>query len=188
MQARFAGSLARATKPRRGKAAIHETPIAIRSRIRLSPRLQARIRTTLARRFGHSAPLIERGTVRFEDVNGPRGGVDTVCRIKLVLSGRPSVQASERASDPEPAFDLASHDVARALARVRGKHRLTSGRGVGVKGGPDKPPRRAARATATTRAHNPPDRALPRFETARLPPARKKTRVKAHAQKAKRET
>jgi hypothetical protein len=125
--------------------------------------------------------------VRLEDVNGPRRGVDTVCRIKLVLSGRPSVQASERASDPGPAFDLASHGVARALERVRGKHRLTSGRRTGVKGGPQLPPRRATDAPATTRAHNPPARALPRFETARLPPARKKTRVKAHARKAKRQ-
>jgi hypothetical protein len=188
MQARFAGQLARSKKRSRGKTPVEATPIAIRSDVPISPKLDARIRSTMARRIGHAAPLVERGTVRFEDINGPRGGVDTVCRIKLVLGGRPSVQASERAHDPGPAFDLASHKVARALERVRGKHGLTSGRGAGVKGGRPRRTRHGAPAAVETRADNPPPRALPRLETARLPPARKKAKVKARARTAKHRT
>ena len=34
---------------------------------------------------------IDRISVRVKDVNGPRGGVDQLCRIKVVMRGRPSV-------------------------------------------------------------------------------------------------
>lgn len=86
-----------------------------------------RIRSQLARTLGRSAPLVERATVRFEDVNGPRGGVDTVCRIKLVMSGRPSVQVEQTAVNPAKAFALAVPIVVRALDRARRKHGLRAG-------------------------------------------------------------
>ena len=35
------------------------------------------------------AASIERVSVRVTDVNGPRGGVDLRCRVKVVLSGLP---------------------------------------------------------------------------------------------------
>jgi len=37
------------------------------------------------------ATSIERVMVRVQDANGPRGGIDQVCRTKVVLSGLPSV-------------------------------------------------------------------------------------------------
>jgi len=39
------------------------------------------VRARLGRGLDPFTTRIERGTVRFEDVNGPKGGIDTVCRI-----------------------------------------------------------------------------------------------------------
>lgn len=49
------------------------------------------IRQELGTRLGKFSDSIERVTVRVEDANGPRGGVDQVCRIKVVLSNLPSM-------------------------------------------------------------------------------------------------
>lgn len=96
-------------------------PIAIRSTIPLKPAVETRLRRKLSTRVSHAGARISRGTIRFEDINGPRGGVDKECRIKLVLTGRPSIQASDRDRDVEPAFDRASHKVEGALKRAQGK-------------------------------------------------------------------
>lgn len=120
----FAGRVGKAGKATRGRTARGVTPIAIRSRVELPEGLDERIRVELAAKLGHAATLIERGTVRFEDVNGPRGGIDIVCRIKLVLGGRPSVQVAEKAADPGAAFARAVPVLVRSLARVRAKHGL----------------------------------------------------------------
>jgi hypothetical protein len=117
----------RAGKASRGRTSVAKTPIAIRSRVDLEQGFDERIRKDLARKLGRAAPLLERGTVRFEDVNGPRGGVDTLCRIKLVLSGRPSVQVEQVGVNPEMAFALAVPAVVRALERARRKHGLRAG-------------------------------------------------------------
>jgi hypothetical protein len=102
--------------------------IAVRGRVELAAGFADRVRAELASKLAHAASLIERGSVRFEDVNGPRGGVDIVCRIKLVLSGRPSIHVTETAASPEAAFANAVPVVARALERIRDKHVLRPGR------------------------------------------------------------
>lgn len=135
---RFAGRVAKVDKSRRGRTMVESTPIAIRTRVELEPGAPERMLTQLASRLAAFATLIERGTVRFEDVNGPRGGVDTRCRIKLVLSGFPSVQVEETADTAERAFALALTVLARTFRRVRGKHGLRPAKHR---------PRRAPRAT-----------------------------------------
>src|SRR5215470_7109940 len=115
MTEKFPAKLSRSTKRSRGRTRTASTPVAIRSGVPISPIVEDRVRRKLVRRIGHAARLIERGTIRFEDINGPRGGIDTECRIKLVLSGRPSVQGKDRASDLQSAFDGASFKVQRAL-------------------------------------------------------------------------
>lgn len=143
--ATFAGRVGKADKASRGRTAREVTPVAIRSRVELPAGFAERIRGDLGSKLGHAATLIERGTVRFEDVNGPRGGIDIVCRIKLVLSGRPSVQAEEQAATPQAAFARARAVVVRALARVRDKHDLRASPRP-------KPARTPARTSARTSA------------------------------------
>ncbi len=59
-----------------------------------------------------------RATVRFEDVNGPKGGVDTVCRIKIVLAGLQSIVTEARGSEAREAFDLAAGQSQRAATKL----------------------------------------------------------------------
>lgn len=60
---------------------------------------------------------VERVTVRFEDLNGPKGGVDTACRIQLRLSGQPVLVVEARAEGEGPAFRLALPRLVAALDR-----------------------------------------------------------------------
>ena len=104
------------------------TPISIRASIPLAPGFEERIRTQLANRVGHEAQSIERATVRFEDANGPKGGVDTVCRIKLVVTDRPTVLVEKRDTSAGRAFAHAARAVGVAMARSEDKHSLRNGR------------------------------------------------------------
>lgn len=60
---------------------------------------------------------VERSTVRFEDLNGPKGGVDTSCRILLVVKGQRSLVVEARAEDPARAFRAALPKLVAALER-----------------------------------------------------------------------
>jgi CBS domain-containing protein len=82
------------------------------------------IRRKLGRRLGKFAGAIERVSVRTEDVNGPRGGVDRVCRIKVVLSGLPSVVFERRDSSLVAAVDGALAGVETAVRRAVQRRRM----------------------------------------------------------------
>jgi CBS domain-containing protein len=75
------------------------------------------IRRRLGMKLGKFADNIERVTVRVEDVNGPRGGVDTSCRIKVVLSGLPSVTVETRGDSLEDTVNRALAGAERAVRR-----------------------------------------------------------------------
>lgn len=118
-----------------GRTAIENTPITTRSRVPLGPdarrKLEARLRRTLA----PFATRIERATLRFEDVNGPRGGVDTRCAVKVVLSGADSIIVEEQASGVRESVGRVLPRVARAVRRAA-----------------DQSGKKAPRATANRRA------------------------------------
>jgi hypothetical protein len=132
MNRRFARTTSKLDKLVRDTGDVAHIPISIRSSISLDPGFEDRIRVQLASRVGHSAELIERGTVRFEDVNGPKGGVDTICRIKLVFRGRPSVLAEKRDTSVGRAFAHAVHALGVAVGRNHSK-RLRSPRRVSTR-------------------------------------------------------
>lgn len=66
---------------------------------------------------------VERIVVRFEDLNGPKGGTDTACRIQVSLSGRPAIVVEARADGEGRAFRLALPRLASALGRERQRSR-----------------------------------------------------------------
>jgi hypothetical protein len=108
-------------------ANVNRVPIAIRSDKELADTFEDRVRSQLSRRIRPTSS-VQRATVRFEDVNGPKGGVDTVCRIKLVLTGRPSVLVEKRATSEPLAFAEAVQSVGTSLTRDNERHKLRAPR------------------------------------------------------------
>ena len=62
--------------------------------------------------------------MRLFDANGPKGGVDQVCRIKVVLSGLPSVLVERRDGYRPNATDAAIRATALAVRRSVQRRRL----------------------------------------------------------------
>ena len=116
---------------KRTKSALDSVPLAIRSYDTLGAGFERRIRRQLASKLSHGTYRIARVSVRFEDINGPRGGVDTVCRIKLVMKGRPSIVVEKRAASHAPAFATAVTALGTAIDRLARKPRpARAARGV----------------------------------------------------------
>ena len=113
----FADQLSRAEKSKRGRTEVTSTPLAIRSRVPLESVERERIRSLLGRKLAKCATHIERATIRIDDVNGPRGGVDTICKIKIVISGSPSIVVEERGVVVEDVVVVAARVAARAVRR-----------------------------------------------------------------------
>ena len=85
-------------------------------------------RDTIARklgtRLGKFASSIERISVRLSDVNGPKGGVDHRCVIKVVLSGLPSVVVERTDSALQRAIDSAISATGQAVRRSVQRRRM----------------------------------------------------------------
>jgi ribosome-associated translation inhibitor RaiA len=85
---------------------------------------RALIRKKLGTKLGKFAASIERVTVRMTDANGPRGGVDHVCNVKVVLSGLPSVVVERRDASPHAAIALAVRATDQAVRRSLSRRRM----------------------------------------------------------------
>ncbi len=88
----------------------------------------------VAHDLNHGKGIVSRVVVQLGDVNGPRGGVDKRCEIKVVLSGLPSVVVTERHQSLQAAMDGAIDRITRTVRRAleRRKTRATRGRGAAV--------------------------------------------------------
>jgi CBS domain-containing protein len=116
-RAPFARDIPRAAKRQSGTEP-QNTPAHIRVLgVRLAPEQRTYLRRKLGMKLGKFASAVERASVRVEDVNGPRGGIDQVCRIKVVLSHLPSVVVEKRDSSLDAAMDGALAGVERAVRR-----------------------------------------------------------------------
>lgn len=82
------------------------------------------IRHKLRTKLGKFATSIQRVSVRVTDLNGPRGGVDQVCAIKVVLSGLPSVVVIRRHAAAPAAMDAALHAIEQAVRGIVGRRRM----------------------------------------------------------------
>jgi hypothetical protein len=154
--------------------------IEVRSRIDLPKKFEAAVPTRLALHVGHLARLIDHGVVRFEDLNGPKGGVDTACRIELVLHALPTVFVEKRAAGAGEAFAAALHAIDNVLQRTQRKHDRSAGRGKGGSGKAGVPaPRRTSRNELgkTTKA-------TVALEDSATTPSRKSTRGSSNRGKA----
>jgi ribosome-associated translation inhibitor RaiA len=92
--------------------------------VTLDEEQRALIRQKLGAKLGKFAASIERVTVRMTDENGPRGGVDHVCNVKVVLSGLPSVVVERRDASPHAAIDVALRATERAVRRSVNRRRM----------------------------------------------------------------
>ena len=114
----------RAVKRRAGRTAAPQVPAHVRVfGAELEEIDRDYIRRKLGMQLGKFAESIERVSVRVEDVNGPRGGVDQMCRIKVVLSGLPSVVFEAQDTALHAAIDRAIKGTERAVRRSVGRRR-----------------------------------------------------------------
>jgi sigma 54 modulation/S30EA-like ribosomal protein len=93
--------------------------------VELDEEARSYIRRKLGMKLGKFAPSVERVSVRVFDVNGPRGGIDQRCLVKVVLSGLPSVVVERRHVSLDAAVaaavGAAEHAVRRSVSRRRMK-------------------------------------------------------------------
>ena len=82
--------------------------------------IRGRVRTL----FRRHARVAERVTVRVRDVNGPRGGVDKVCRVKVVLKRLPSVVVERRTPHLKSAVSSALMAAAQAVSQTSRRRRM----------------------------------------------------------------
>lgn len=125
-RAPFPAELPRSLKPVTGRARPPLVPAHIRVMgVHLSEQSKEDIRRKLGTRLGKFGTSIERVSVRVKDVNGPRGGVDQLCRVKVVLSGMSSVvfEHQDRALEAaiNGALAGAERTVRKTLQRERTK-------------------------------------------------------------------
>jgi hypothetical protein len=107
-----------------GRTPASTTPANIRvDGVTLDDDDRAYIRRRLGEKLGKYAGAIERVTVRVRDINGPRGGVDLLCSIKVVLSGLPSVVVEHQAALLRPALTRALSAAERAVRQALQRRR-----------------------------------------------------------------
>jgi len=101
-----------------------QMPIHIRAaRERFGADASDYVQRKLCNKLASFGSFIERVSVRVKDVNGPRGGVDQLCRIKVVMRGQPSVIFESRDSSLNAAVDVALAGVQRAVRRKTARRR-----------------------------------------------------------------
>ena len=84
------------------------------------------VRRRLGFKLGKFATYIERATVRLDDVNGPKGGIDKTCRIKVVMSRHDSVVVTAYGHDVRAVCDDAMNRIERAVRKARESARAPS--------------------------------------------------------------
>lgn len=122
-RSKMPAALPRADKRGRGPTTL-DTPAHVRTfGVDLDDDDRAYIRRRLGMKLGKFAGAIERVSVRVLDVNGPRGGTDKRCRVKVVLAGQDSVVVEATDPTQRTAIDAALDRVDMAVKRKVGRHR-----------------------------------------------------------------
>lgn len=97
--------------------------VTVRSNVALSDALDVHIANKLGLALNRFRERIGAVTVRFIDVNGPRGGVDKRCRMMVEIPGHKAVVVEAIDADAYVAITRAAsrldEQVSRAIARLR---------------------------------------------------------------------
>lgn len=83
--------------------------------ILISESLKAHIVTNLKRLDLHYGDHIHDVKVRILDVNGPRGGVDKVCRLQIHFNDHHSINTEGRHTDLYSAVNMAAYRMERSI-------------------------------------------------------------------------
>ena len=67
--------------------------------------------------------------VRLADVNGPKGGVDKVCKARVLVPGLPNVMVERRHQSARAAVDGTMDATERAVRKILGRRRSAPRRG-----------------------------------------------------------
>ncbi|MGP1310548.1 MAG: HPF/RaiA family ribosome-associated protein [Phycisphaerales bacterium] len=95
------------------------------SHIKPTPSLVEHVRRKVGGSLGRLRHRVRGVSVTLDDENGPRGGVDKACRVRVALAGASGhdVVVEQRSPDLYAAIDAASKRAARAVVRVVGRER-----------------------------------------------------------------
>jgi ribosome-associated translation inhibitor RaiA len=96
----------------------------VRGRARLPDDFEEHVRRRLGFALDRFSPRLLAVAVRVDDLNGPRGGSDKLCRIRVRLRGTNEVLAEDRSPDVFAALDRAADRVRFAVARAVERMRL----------------------------------------------------------------
>lgn len=131
----LAASMPKAAKRTAGRTDTADVPANVRVvGVDLDDDDRAYIRLRLGAKLGKFASSIERVTVRVRDVNGPRGGIDKLCNIKVVMSGMPSVVFETRAAALKTAINGALTGTERAVRKSVDRARAMPKNSIGAGG------------------------------------------------------
>jgi CBS-domain-containing membrane protein/ribosome-associated translation inhibitor RaiA len=123
-RAPMADRIPRPVKAATGRTSSPGVPAYIRAdSVHVNQDDRAYLRRKLGMKLGKFAKSIERVSIHIEDINGPRGGEDKVCRIKAVLSGLPSIVVEQRHASLQAAMDRALDRVEKVVRRSLGRRR-----------------------------------------------------------------
>lgn len=83
----------------------------------LSKKLQSHAEEKLRLELGAFTRKIRRVDVFLSDVNGPKGGEDMVCKVKISAFGTTPIVVQEKSVNIYEAISVCSHRVKRTVAR-----------------------------------------------------------------------
>jgi ribosome-associated translation inhibitor RaiA len=123
----FAAEVPRPVRRVAGRVPAPTTPAHVRvMALALGDEPRRSIRERLGMQLGKFARNIERISVRLDDVNGPKGGVDRRCQIKVVVDGLPSIVSEAQATHWWDAFNVAVDGAEEAVRRALRRRRTKS--------------------------------------------------------------
>ena len=91
--------------------------------LKLTDELRAHVEKRLRFGLNWARDEVDKVLIRFTDINGPRGGDDKRCQVRIPLSGMRDVVIEDTAEDLRVAIDSATERASRTLERRLSRRR-----------------------------------------------------------------